>query len=98
VAVPGNVVDLSVVEQAPDDYLVQFTLDSGEVTRTTGREVYDPPVPFGDAAEVYFFLIMQNTPAELVYRELNAIDPAWEEKVEARRRANNEESQRKRGD
>ncbi len=95
---PGRVVDLAVARGAPDDYTVRFTLDSGKVIETTGREVYDPPAPFADAAEVFFFLILQNTPAELVYRELNAVDPAWEAKVEARRRANDQASRRARGE
>jgi len=98
VAVPGRVVDLAVARGAPDDYTVRFTLDSGKVIEATGLEVYDPPAPFADAAEVFFFLILQNTPAELVYRELNAVDPAWEAKVEARRRANDQASRRARGE
>lgn len=84
--------DLQVRHQEPDDYLVRFTLDSGEVVEALGRTVYDPPVPFADAGEVFHFLVMQNTPGELVYRELNAIDSEWESKVESRRRANDKAS------
>jgi len=87
VALPGRVVELQIARTQPDDYQVRFTLDSGAVIEATGRTFYDPPVPFEDAAEVFSFLIMQGTPAELVYRELIALDPQWESKVEERRRS-----------
>jgi hypothetical protein len=77
---------LQIARTKPDDYQVRFTLEPGEVIEATGRSVYDPPVPFEDAADVFSFLIMQGTPAELVYRELNALDPQWESKVDERRR------------
>jgi len=86
-AVPGQVVDLRVVPMDPDDFLVSFQLDTGTDLTVCGRDVYDPPLPFSDASEVFYFLTMQNTPPALIYRELNALDPGWEEKVEARRKA-----------
>jgi hypothetical protein len=68
----------------PDDFLITFALDSGETLAVCGRDVYDPPFPFKNAEEVFGFLAIQDTPADLVYRELNAIDGEWEAAVEAR--------------
>jgi hypothetical protein len=85
--VPGKISDLHVEQGVPDDYVVTFVLDSGETLVARGRDVYDPPKPFSDGAEVFGFLLFQNTPAELVYRELDRVDPGWEARFAARREA-----------
>lgn len=95
--VHGEIVDLS-VERHADDYLVRFTLENGEVLEATGRTVYDPPLPFEDLADVFGFLILQSTPAQLIDRELGELDPEWEAIVAERRRANDQASRRLRTD
>ena len=92
---PGAIVDLS-VEPFADDYRIKFKLEDGSTVEALGRSVYDPPAPFENLADVFGFLIMQSTPADLVYRELGAIDPNWEAVVEARLRANDAASGRNR--
>lgn len=94
-AVPGKIADLELIESG-DDFLVRMTLESGEVLEVSGRSVYDPPVPFAGVDDLFGFLIMQDTPVELIDRELGRIDPDWEAAVEARRRSNDAESERRR--
>jgi hypothetical protein len=84
---PGRIVDLTVERLEPDDYSVTFTLDSGETEQLCGRDFYDPPLPFEDAADVWGFLLMQSTPADLLQRELDSVSPHWEELVAASNRS-----------
>lgn len=83
--VPGKIADDRIEALSPDDFRISFLLESGEELHATGREVYEPPVPFHDAFDLWSFLVMHTTTAELVQRELNAIDPGWVELVEERR-------------
>jgi hypothetical protein len=97
-AMPGRIVDLRVTRMDPDDFLVSFVLGSGETIALCGRDVCDPPLPSMDAAEVFGFLWAQNTPPELAYRELNAVDPQWEAGVEARRNSQSSAQARRQED
>lgn len=82
---PGRITDLAIEPVAPDDHRITFTVESGAEVRVLGRDVYDPPTPPSDAFELWAFLILQNTPADLISRELSRIDPRWEDLVTERR-------------
>ena len=83
--VPGRITDLAIEAVAPDDHRITFTVESGAVVSVLGRDVYDPPVPLSDAFDLWAFLIVQNTPVDLIERELSSIDPLWEDVVAERR-------------
>jgi hypothetical protein len=87
VALPasGRITDLAIEEVAPDDHRITFTVESGAVVTVLGRDVYDPPAPLSDAFDLWAFLIVQNTPVNLIARELSRIDPHWEDVVTERR-------------
>lgn len=81
---PGRIIDLAIETVPPDDHRLTFTVESGERVTVMGRDVYDPPAPLFDAFELWAFLIMQNTPADLIERELSKLDPHWEDVVAER--------------
>jgi hypothetical protein len=96
--VPGRITDLTIEATAPDDHRITFTVESGAVVSVLGRDVYDPPVPFSDAFELWAFLIVQNTPMELIERELTSVDPHWEDVVTQRRPRNDLDAAKAAGD
>ena len=81
----GRITELAIEPLTPDDHRVTFTLESGATVTVLGRDIYDPPMPLSDAFELWVFLIVQNTPVELIARELSLIDPHWEDVVAKRR-------------
>ncbi len=66
---------------APGDLAVRLTLDDGTCHKFGGRDYYDPPRPFADAADVFFFLVTPNTPPGGHGPAVTAADPDWEAKI-----------------
>jgi len=88
VGLPRPITDAEVIERGAGDLAVRLRLDDGTCHTFGGQDYYDPPRPFADAADVFFFLVTLNTPAPVMDRALTAADPNWEAKVQAYRRAN----------
>ena len=92
------VVAISVFERAPADVVVRLEFDDGQVLEVAGADYYTDGYPFADSFDAWAFLVAQEVPVPLLVQTLDEFDADWEAKVAARRKQNDEDSARARGD
>ena len=79
-----RIVDLRVVRLEPDDFEVTFSFDTGGTDSVRGRDRSGLDAPFVDAFDLWTFLVSQDTPPELLDRELSLIQSDWDRFVARR--------------
>lgn len=88
VAVSGKVVAVEITQSSPSVIDVRLTLDTGTTLDVSLNDIYEPRASSVGIVDLYSFLLMRNTPPDVLQRALDEFDPDWEGKVQAWKREN----------